>query len=159
MIRRSSQRFVVNGVTYTSLDEVPQPDRDSLAALLADADGDGVPDIVQGRDASGSVAYRLSQLAETIEVDGVVYETLDDIPEPRRSQVRDAMARQKIDVPPAATSRRPDPTPMRSPTPAPAPVPAPIITEAGPSSRTKLLMAFIAIDVAIAAAVIWFVAR
>ena len=42
-----SRKFVVNGVTYDSIDQVPAAVRDKLQNALRDADGDGIPDIFQ----------------------------------------------------------------------------------------------------------------
>jgi hypothetical protein len=42
-----TKTFVVNGKTYTSLDDVPAPFREKIRETLQDKDGDGVPDIFQ----------------------------------------------------------------------------------------------------------------
>jgi hypothetical protein len=49
-----TERYVIDGKEYDKLDEIPEAERRKLEAhlsMLADRDGDGVPDILQGRDA------------------------------------------------------------------------------------------------------------
>lgn len=52
-----TERYVIDGKEYDSLDEIPEAERRKIEAhmsMLADRDGDGVPDILQGRDATRS---------------------------------------------------------------------------------------------------------
>lgn len=150
---RYEGRYEIDGVTYESLDDVPQPYRDSIARLMADGDGDGVPDVFD-RPGSHGVVHR----SESYEVDGVTYSSIDEIPEPQRSMVRRALAD-------AAPPERPAVPPSRSPAPAGRAVdataapPSPIVTGAGWSKRTKLFAGMIALDVVVAGVVLWFVLR
>ena len=151
MAGHSEQRFEVDGVVYTSLDDVPQPHRDTIAAMLADRDGNGVPDVFDGEPGVQRVVHDTS----VIEVDGVRYASIDDVPEPQRSLVREALAAPSPHEPgPSTTSMVPPPTASLG-----APTPSPIVRSAGWSNRTKLIAAFVAIDVIAIAAVVWFVAR
>ena len=146
-----SQSFELNGQTYQSLDEVPQPFRDSIAALMADRDGNGVPDVFEGAAEQLHVAHRTS---ETYEVDGVRYSSLDQVPEPQRSAVRQALERHGSSTIDDETMR-----PMeRYPSSAPI-APNPIITPAGRSGRWKLLASFIAIDAIVILLAIWLLSR
>jgi hypothetical protein len=48
----SSQKFVINGKTYSSLDEVPAEDRERLREFFtrfqSDENGNGIPDVFEG---------------------------------------------------------------------------------------------------------------
>lgn len=146
------QRFEVNGQTYQSLDEVPQPYRDSIASLMADRDGNGVPDIVE---AGGTTHHVVHQSSESYDIDGVHYASIDEIPEPQRTAVRDALGRHDS-TPPSAHA------PARPPTfsqPVPAVRPQAIITPARGSRRARLLAAFIAVDAVVAALIVWLLVR
>ncbi len=49
-------RFVIDGVEYNSLEDMPPEVRkkyESLASLLGDKDGNGVPDIMEGQGSAG----------------------------------------------------------------------------------------------------------
>lgn len=144
MAYEHDQTFEVNGQTYKSLDDVPQPYRDSIAAMLADRDGDGVPDAFQTGASSTHVVHNVSEF----QVDGVSYSSIDDVPESRRADVSDALGRLQA----AAPGPRSAVTSSTS-------GPSPIVTKAGWSGRAKLLAAFMAVDAAIVIAVIWAVTR
>lgn len=133
-------RIEVNGVVYRTLDDVPADLRSHIAALLEDADGDGVPDIVQGPQATSSVS---TSHTETFIVDGVAYSSLDELP----SQHRATMARLSGPAPsrPVATDS--------------TTAPHSIVTKAGVSSRTKMLLAFAVIDAAVIGGVVWLLLR
>jgi len=145
-----SQRFEIDGVRYDSIEDVPQPFRDSIAALIADHDGDGTPDVFQ----TSSGFHRLVHHSESYEVDGVTYASIDEIPEPQRSRIRAAVDRQ-LDLPNPDTAR----TSPRATGTTPAGTPAPIVTRAGWSGRAKLIAAFVAIDAVVAVVVAWSLFR
>ena len=131
----------MNGVVYRSIDEVPEGLRPMVAGLLTDADGDGVPDIVQhGPDSASSVT---SVRSETFIVDGVASSSLDEMPERHRETIAHLSERAVTRTPSRATPSRP----------------AEIVTTAGPSRRTKALIAFMAFDVVVVGAVAWLLLR
>jgi hypothetical protein len=153
-VAQHEERFEIDGVVYESLADVPQPFRDSIAALMADHDGNGTPDVFDRPSGSNTVVHR----TESYEVDGVTYSSLDDIPEPQRDVVREALGRQASMHSPAAPVEVPS-----SPAP-PATSPAttsarPIVERAGWSRRTRVVVTMIAIDVGVAALVLWLVLR
>ena len=87
-------RIIFNGQEYQSLDAMPPEVRqayDQLIKQLADADHDGIPDILQhGADAKllGNI-----QLSHTrITVNGKTYETPDEMPPAVRALYDKAMA-------------------------------------------------------------------
>lgn len=95
------KKIIVNGVEYKNLNDVPE----ALRALFADADGNGVPDLLEGK--IGNInwmdfANRAKQQAaamggpqvistQTFVVEGRTYASLDAIPEPKRSEVIEKM--------------------------------------------------------------------
>jgi hypothetical protein len=113
---------------------------------MADRDGDGVPDVFDHPAQSHSVVHH----SESYDVDGVTYASIDEIPEPQRSMVRDALGQSAAPTPPS---------PATIPADQGAVSPSPIITPAGWSKRTKLFAAMIAIDVVVAIVVLWLVLR
>ena len=133
-------RIEVNGVVYQTLDDLPEELRTHVAALLADADADGVPDIVQGPHAVSSVTTSRS---ETFIVDGVAYSSLEDLPQQHRARI----------------AQLSEPAPSRPVQTAGAAHPGSIVTKAGVSNGTKLLLAFAAIDAAVIGAVVWLFLR
>ncbi|MBW8840141.1 MAG: hypothetical protein JF602_09895 [Gemmatimonadetes bacterium] len=74
-------RIVFNGKEYAGLEEMPEDVRKEfgarLAQLAADADGSGVPDVLEGK---GNVAG----LQTSISVNGRPVENLNDLPLPLR---------------------------------------------------------------------------
>ncbi len=149
------QSITVNGVTYKSLDDVPEPERSQVRGLLADEDGDGIPDIVQGRhpelggDTVASVTIETSEFV----VDGVTYDSLDDVPEPQRSLIHRELEGALPDRAVAAGARS-------SATPAGAMSShAPVVSRAGWSNRSKLLAAFVVVDLAVLALVVVVLTR
>lgn len=149
MRQGDSIRIEINGVEYRSLDDVPDELRAQVAGILADADGDGVPDIVQGPDAALSVS---STREETFIVDGVAYSSIDEIPEPHRS----TMAR--LADPTLSRPSQPDQRAHPMPT-ADTARPRSIVTNAGLSGRTKMLLAFAVAGAVVIGAVVWLFLR
>ena len=139
-------RYEVDGVTYESMAEVPQPHRALLERALADHDGDGMPDLFQGAEGTSAA----------IEVDGVRYESIDDVPESHRSQIAGFLggigADQHGEV--ASVSARAEdasrPTSRGH---------GPIVQPAGWSGRTKLLVAFVLLDVVAVGVILWLFTR
>ncbi len=163
VVERSEQTFEVNGQVYRSLDEVPQPLRDSLAAMLADRDGDGVPDLFEG---GSNQVIRTTSSTQIFEVDGVEYSSIDEVPEADRARVAAAFERLTVEAgheagrPPTVPSV-PAVSTVPSVTAAPgrSAAPPPIVTRAGWSGRARLLLAFMAVDAVAVAVVLWIVLR
>ncbi len=155
------QRFEVDGVVYHSLDEVPEPHRSRFAEMLrADA-------ATEFGDAEVSTTS-MHVSSHEITVNGVSYDSIDDLPPDLRTQVGRFLADHDGDgrpdlfdapAPPGAHTPARDGT-----TPPPAPVRStdastPIIRRAGTSSRTKLIAAAIVADVVALGVVLWYIAR
>ena len=81
-------RIEVNGRVYGSWDDLPEDLRQQLAAsgMMADEDGDGVPDVFQGT--FPAQAPQPSQFA----VDGQTYGSIAELPPEQRAKVEAAMA-------------------------------------------------------------------
>lgn len=158
MVERSEQTFEVNGQVYRSLDEVPQPLRDSLAAMLADRDGDGVPDLFEG---GSNQVIRTTSSTQVFEVDGVAYSSIDEVPEADRARVAAAFERLSTQASGSPAARHGEghtpsaPATGRSV----APPPQAIVTKAGWSGRTKMLLAFMAVDAVAVAVIVWLLTR
>jgi hypothetical protein len=80
------QSFVVNGKSYSSIEEMPQDVRKTYELAMgafADRNQNGVPDIFEGGQKSGDNAVQGSPIVFTsakIIVDGKVYERVEDLP-------------------------------------------------------------------------------
>jgi hypothetical protein len=137
-------QFQVDGETYSSLDEVPEPFRSQLAAMLDHDPGQMMPE-----------ATSMSVTTEQFVVNGVTYDSIDDIPLEIRQQLTGIL----IDH---DTNGGPDPHagPARAGRMgAPTVAPRPIVQRAGMSSKARLIAAMIVVDVVVLALVLWFVAR
>lgn len=143
MARRDETRIEINGVVYRSLGEVPKKYHAFAAQFFDDADGDGVPDIVQGPAAASSVT---TERSETFIVDGAAYSSIDEVPEAHRAKMARMVDRPSTQP---ATSGRPSTTER----------PASIVSKAGLSGRTKMLLAFAAVDAAVVGVVVWLLVR
>jgi hypothetical protein len=78
-------QITVDGRTYSGLDEMPPAVRlkyeGTLGRLLADRDGNGVPDVFESGTFDGSdVAHVTTTTSEVYEINGRQYESLDDMP-------------------------------------------------------------------------------
>ena len=184
----NEESYVVDGVRYDSIDDVPEPMRSRLRDAI-------------GRLGSGEPVHIQHTVESQFEVDGEVYTSLEEIPEPQRSRLRDALADRDGDGTPdvlqqggassnmfvvdgvryASIDDVPEPQRAaiaeafghldhRSASPPSGPVararpamgtptPKPIVERAGWSNRTKLLVGFMALDVVAVAVIIWLVAR
>src|SRR5262245_65570761 len=95
-------RITVNGVEYRSVDEMPPDVRaeyDRMMSMLADRDGDGVPDVLQGQLTHESTRSTNSinligsvSKISTITVNGKQYDRLDDVPPELRQLIDRARA-------------------------------------------------------------------
>jgi hypothetical protein len=91
-----SQKIVVNGKEYDSVDAMPPDVRrlyESAMQLLGDGDGDGVPDIIQ----RGAGATDLNVATTQIVVDGRTYRDASELPPEARRKYEAAMRRLDAD--------------------------------------------------------------
>ncbi|NNE13169.1 MAG: hypothetical protein HKN41_13095 [Ilumatobacter sp.] len=144
----SNQRYEIGGQVYESLDEMPPDVRAVVESLLADRDGDGVPDVLAGGDG----AVEVTSHSETYVVDGAWYDSIDDVPAPARAH----LARLSGSEQSGHSPRRPSPEPVA---PAATGTPSPIVRQAGLPGRTKLLLAFAVVDAIAVGVIAWLVLR
>lgn len=86
-------RITFNGQEYDSPDAMPPDVRrlyDLMSGMLADKDGDGMPDMFEGVD--GNNASITTQTTQFV-VDGKVYTNLDDLPPEARRRYEQTMRR------------------------------------------------------------------
>lgn len=84
-------KITVNGTEYDSWADVPAELRDKLARVgpaLPDTDGDGIPDLLEGRGQlpPGSTTVTTT----TITADGKTYNSIDEIPADLRATLQSA---------------------------------------------------------------------
>ena len=92
------KKVIINGVEYNNLDQVPE----ALRGLFADADRNGVPDILEGKIGSlnwmeiakqtgkaiaGQMGNPQVVSTQTFMVEGKSYSNINEIPEPKRGEV------------------------------------------------------------------------
>jgi hypothetical protein len=108
-------KIVINGVEYSRIEDVPPEFR----SLLEDRDGSGLPDALErglrGKgpgtavpipDGAREISFTTEKHKEEFRVDGHKYDRLEDVPEPARSALRDALVPLPRPGPPAAQARR-----------------------------------------------------
>jgi len=81
-----------NGRTYNSLEEMPLNERqayEQLQKIFVDANGNGIPDFLEG-DVAQKV---ISAFTNTINYQGRVYNSLDELPVEARQKVQAAFAK------------------------------------------------------------------
>jgi hypothetical protein len=78
--------ITVNGTEYASWDDVPEELRTTLRGALPDADGDGVPDVLQGRATPGRHVVRTMK----IKVGDQEYDSPDQLPPELRATLEAA---------------------------------------------------------------------
>ena len=91
-----STRIIFDGKEYASVEEMPLEVRRSyeqIAGLLADRDGDGIPDLVGDASASHTLTVRRMRFVH----DGKVYSSVEEMPSEARRQY-DAAVRQLGDA-------------------------------------------------------------
>jgi hypothetical protein len=122
--------ITVNGQTYSSIEEMPPEVRrqyEFAMGLLADKDGNGIPDVLEGRDVpvqadSGNLinsSFVTKVMASTIKVNGQEYSRWEDVP----STIRDAIEKARAAPQGKAGLETRVPTPQRASIPG-RPVPA-----------------------------------
>ncbi len=90
------KKIIVNGVEYGSLEQVPE----ALRHIFADQDKNGVPDILEGKIGNINWVDMFKQAAssggqpfvtQNFVVDGKTYSNLNEVPEPKRSEIIEKM--------------------------------------------------------------------
>jgi hypothetical protein len=83
-MKASWTRITINGVNYAGVEEMPpdvrQQYEQTLGKLMADRDGDGVPDVLQGKAPAGDKSTVVIKQVKSIVVNGQRYESLSDAP-------------------------------------------------------------------------------
>jgi hypothetical protein len=101
-------KIVVDGQEYDSWDQVPEEIRALMGGTLPDADHNGVPDLLEG----GPIPTAGMTVQSTaIDVDGVTYQSLADLP----PQARAALEAAGLTGAPGATAPAPLPPAARAP--------------------------------------------
>jgi hypothetical protein len=109
-------QIMFNGKTYNSLDEMPANERqayEQMQKIFVDADGNGIPDFLEG-DVAKKV---ITAFSSVVNYDGKVYNSLDELPPETRQKVQEAFAKLKetgIINPNAATHDSSNPPPLLS---------------------------------------------
>ena len=85
-------QIVFNGRNYNNLEEMPANERQAyvqLQQIFVDADGNGIPDFLEG-DTARKV---ITAVTSAVNYDGKVYNSLDELPAGTRQKVQDAFAK------------------------------------------------------------------
>jgi hypothetical protein len=85
-------RIMFNGKTYNSLEKMPANERqayEQLQQIFVDANGNGIPDFLEG-DVAKKV---ITAITSAVNYDGRVYNSLDELPPEARQKVQDAFAK------------------------------------------------------------------
>lgn len=80
-----------NGKTYNSIEEMPANERqafEKLSSLLVDANGNGIPDLLEGDMVQNVMAIHATK--SSISVNGVTYHSVEDLPPDLQQSVNDA---------------------------------------------------------------------
>ncbi|WP_110205015.1 hypothetical protein [Nocardioides daejeonensis] len=88
----------MNGKRLNSADEIPEELRERLRGVLPDDDGDGIPDILQGR--MNLADFNGATVMQSVEINGKTVSSFDDVPPQFRQ-----MLEQFIGTPPAAAQQ------------------------------------------------------
>jgi hypothetical protein len=92
-------KFVVNGKTYASLDEMPPEVRqayDQAMGVLRDENQNGIPDILEGKTRANVSNFQTTlNLPGTMQIvaDGKTYKSVDEMPADARIKYDQAMAK------------------------------------------------------------------
>src|SRR5690242_10329726 len=97
--RYSKQWFTVNGKTYSSPDEMPAEERkifeSTMAKLGEDKDHNGIPDVLEGKSVDG-VTFKVQRVSSYM-VNGVKYNSLEEMPAEVRERFQRAQLRARTD--------------------------------------------------------------
>lgn len=77
-----------NGRVYESWDDLPDEARAAISAAMPDTDGDGVPDMLQRGVTDTQVTTTVTR---SVVVDGVTYDSVDELPPHLREHLRDLL--------------------------------------------------------------------
>lgn len=92
-------QIIVNGKTYSSLDEMPPEIRqayDQAMGILADKNHNGVPDILEGTSGVTNISFQTKPIeinSTQFIVDGKVYSSVAELPSEARQKYDQAMAK------------------------------------------------------------------
>jgi hypothetical protein len=90
-------KIVVNSVSYDSIEEMPPAVRqayEQAMGVLADRNGNGMPDILEGATRIGNHDVRVASKIDTrIVVDGAVYSGVNELPPEARQKYERGMAK------------------------------------------------------------------
>jgi hypothetical protein len=88
-------KIVVNNTSYNNIEEMPPEVRQAYEramGILADKNGNGMPDILEGALPAGNIAVRVASKLDTcFVVDGKVYMSVDELPPEARQKYDHAM--------------------------------------------------------------------
>ena len=80
----SKQSFKINGKTYSSPDQMPEDVRkvyeSAMAKLREDKDGNGVPDVLEGKFSGDGTSLPHVQAVTRYTVNGVTYNSFEEMP-------------------------------------------------------------------------------
>jgi hypothetical protein len=85
-------QIMFNGKNYNSLEEMPANERqayEQLQQIFVDANGNGIPDFLEG-DVARKV---ITAVTSAVNYDGRVYNSLDELPPEVRQKVQNAFAK------------------------------------------------------------------
>jgi hypothetical protein len=105
-----SRKIIINGREYSSVEEMPPDARQQYAKMmnmLADKDGNGIPDIVEGKstDPTANPNVHTTYMTEShFVINGKKYEKLEDVPEEFRQTFAD-LVRNKSNQPQSIGSK------------------------------------------------------
>jgi hypothetical protein len=93
-----STKITVNGVSYSSPDEMPADVRakyDRAMAAMADRDHNGISDILERPSPAGQANVGVVRTTSRIVVNGKEYGSLDEVPPAMRNLIGGALGRAK----------------------------------------------------------------
>jgi len=85
-------QIIFNGKSYTNLEDMPANERtayDHMQKIFVDANGNGIPDFLEG-DVAKNV---ITAFSSNVNFNGQVYNNLNALPEPARKKVQEAFAK------------------------------------------------------------------
>ena len=92
----STTRITIDGKTYSSVDEMPPDARvkyEKLMGMLADKDGNGVPDVLEGKNPPGVQVSKVVSTTRQFVVGGKSLQRLGDLSTPQEIENRGVTVR------------------------------------------------------------------